>query len=260
MRTAEEYAFWSSGPYDASQGVFLQSQRGYVRVSRCHLPHALPTNELCWHNELLRRQIRLLDSSQRELGEMNAQLFGKLAHGCEAGMQDFANRVIETRDADVIRDSDSRLLQRLIYARSGLIGADKECRGPLSAGQQCFYGQVPELAIFRANLAETRFEISLFHGLTITASAPREPRQALVPDVPDVAMTLRDEIAGDVCGPTDVVGEDAIVVLRLPVAHDVVADEGEGNFFLRQCRQDIGRMRSAQNDPARAVRRGQNFR
>ena len=56
---------------------------------------------------------------------MNAELFRKLAYCRQPRMQDFADRVIETGDADVVGNSNARLLQCLIHARCGLIGADK---------------------------------------------------------------------------------------------------------------------------------------
>src|SRR5215831_6683779 len=233
--------------------MFLESHGGYVRVSRRDVSHALPPDEFGGHYELLGRKIRLLDSAQRELGQMNAELLGKFAYACQPRMQDFANGVIETGDANVFGYPDSRLLQCLIYAGSGLIGADKQRGGPFAAGQQGLYGKISQFAVFRTDLAETRLEISFFHSLAITASAPRKPWQALVSDIPDVAMTLGDEIASDIRGAAYVVGEDAIVLFRLPVTHNVIAHKREGNFRFAESGKDVGRVRTAQNNAAGAV-------
>ena len=105
--------------------MFLKRHGRYVRVSRSDLPHAFPPDEFGGHYELLGLKVRLLDSAQGKFGQMNPQLFRILAYGCQTRMQNFANRVIETRDADVIGYTDSRLLQCLIYARSGLVGTHK---------------------------------------------------------------------------------------------------------------------------------------
>src|ERR1700746_1365238 len=116
---AEGSAFSREGQADASQRVFLKSHGRYVRVSRSDLPHTLSPDKFGRHYQLLGWKIGLLDSAQSKLGQMNSQLFRKLAYGCQPRMKNFANRVIETRDADVIGYPDSRLLQCLIYARSG---------------------------------------------------------------------------------------------------------------------------------------------
>src|SRR6516162_2718639 len=118
-------AFSREGRADASQGMFLKRHGRNVRVSRGDLPDAFPPDEFGGHYELLGWKVRLLYSTQSEFSQMNSQLFRKLAYGCQPRMQNFANGVIETRDADVIRYPDSGLLQCLIYARSGLIGAHK---------------------------------------------------------------------------------------------------------------------------------------
>src|SRR5256885_10451170 len=97
-----------------SQCMFLQSERRRVRVSRSNLPHALSANEFCGHDQLLWRESRLLDSADRKFSQMYAEFFRELAHSRQPRSQAFTDCVIEAGNADVIRDSDSRLLQSLV--------------------------------------------------------------------------------------------------------------------------------------------------
>src|SRR6476660_4923669 len=144
-------------------------------MSRSDLPHAFSSDEFCRHDQLLWRQIRILDSADGKFSQMYAEFFRKLAHSRQPRMQDFTNCVIEAGNADVIRDSDSRLLQRLVHTRGGLIGSDKKRGWPLTRGQQSLDGQVSQFAIFGADLTETRFKVGFFHRLPVSASAPRKP-------------------------------------------------------------------------------------
>ena len=144
-------------------------------MSRSNLLHALSSNEFCRHDQLLRRKVRFLDSADSKFSQMHAQFFRKLAHSRQPWMQDFTNGVIEAGNADVIRNSGSRILQRLVHTRGGLIGPDKECGRALTRGQQSLDGQVSQFAIFRADLTETGFEVCFLHRLPISASAPRKP-------------------------------------------------------------------------------------
>src|SRR5215467_4802254 len=104
-------------------------------MSGGNLSHTFSSNEFCRHDQLLRWEARFLDPANREFCEMYAEFFRKLAHTGEPRMQNFTNCVIETGNADVIRNSDSRLLQRLVYTRRGLVGPDKKRRRSLPRGK-----------------------------------------------------------------------------------------------------------------------------
>src|SRR5437868_6357778 len=100
-------------------------------MSGSDLPHAFSANQFCRHDQLLWREIRFLDSADGKLSEMYAQFLRKLAHRRQPRMQDFTNCVIEAGNADIIRNSDSRLLERLVHTRGSLIGPDEKRAGPL---------------------------------------------------------------------------------------------------------------------------------
>src|SRR5689334_1290789 len=93
-----------------SQSMFLQRHRGYVRVSRGDLPHTFSPNQFRRHNQLLWRQIRFLDPTNSKFSQMYTEFFWKLTNGCQPRMQNFADGVVESGNADVVWNSDSRLL------------------------------------------------------------------------------------------------------------------------------------------------------
>ena len=114
MMPARRCSSFESQTAKFSQCMFLQRERGRVRVSRSNLPHALSANEFCGHDQLLWRESRFLDSADRKFSQMYAEFFWELAHSRQPRMQDFTNCVIEAGNADVLRNSDSRLLQSLV--------------------------------------------------------------------------------------------------------------------------------------------------
>src|SRR5882757_10863491 len=134
-------------------------------------------------------------------------------------MQDLANGVVESRNANIIGNSDSRFLQRLVDAGSGLIRTDKKRRRFFAAGQQRLYREVSEFAIFRADFTEAWLQIRLLHCLTISSRATCEPGKSLIPDVPDVAMTLPHKIPRNFSRAANIIREYTIVLFRSPLAH-----------------------------------------
>src|ERR1700689_343045 len=121
---------------------------------------------------------------------MAAELFRKLAHRCKPGMQHFSDGVIEARNTDVIGNSNSRFLQRLVHARCSLIRACKKRGGLLSTGQKGFHRQVSEFAILGTNLAEMGFEVGLLHRLAVARGTAREPWKTLIADIPNGSVSL----------------------------------------------------------------------
>ena len=83
-------------------------------MARSNLPHALPANEFCGHDQLLWSEIRFLDSADRKFSQVYAEFFRELAYSRQARMQKFSNCVIEAGNTDVVWNSDSRLLQSLV--------------------------------------------------------------------------------------------------------------------------------------------------
>src|SRR5882757_1091028 len=139
-------------------------------------PHAFPPDQFSRHHQLLRRKVWFMNPSQGEFRQMASEFFRKFPHGCKPRMQDFANSVVESRNADVIWNSDSRFLQRLVDTRSGLVCTHKKRCGAFSAGQQGLYGQISEFAILGTDLAEPRLKVGLFHRLAVARGTAREPR------------------------------------------------------------------------------------
>src|SRR6202046_4299926 len=118
-----------------SQDFFVNVNGSQQRMARRKVAHAFPANQFGRHDELLGGQVWFLNPPQHKFGQMAAELFRKFAHRCKPGMQHFADGVIEARNTDVIGNSNSRFLQRLVNARRSLIRACKKRGGLLSTGQ-----------------------------------------------------------------------------------------------------------------------------
>src|SRR5215467_1003923 len=99
-----------------------------------------------------------------------------------------------------------------------------------------------------------RFEIRFLHRLPVTSGAPCKPGKPLVSYVPDIAMTLHNQITRDLGRAANVVSKHAVVLFRLPFAGDVVANQRKGNIVLRQGCENIRRMRPSENDSAWPMR------
>src|ERR1700722_11628152 len=118
-----------------SQDFFVTVNGSQQGMARRNVAHAFPANQFGRHHELLGGQVWFLNPPQHKFGQMAAELFRKFAHRCKPGMQHFADGVIEARNTDVIGNSNSRFLQRLVNARRSLICACKKRGGLLSTGQ-----------------------------------------------------------------------------------------------------------------------------
>ena len=67
-------------------------------------------------------------------------------------------------------------------------------------------------------------------------------------------MTLRDEITRNVRRSSHIIGENAVVLLWLPLADNVVSNQRKRNLLFREGRKNIGGMSAAQDDSAGPVR------
>jgi len=167
-------------------------------------------------------------------------------------MQDFADSVIEACNTNVVGYSDSRFLQCLVHAGSSLVRADKKGRGSLPLARRTLLLST-KLAILRTNLAEARFKTSFLHGLAIAVGTASEPGKPPIADIPDVPVTLGDEIPGNLSGTSHIVRENAVILFGLPIADNIVSHHGEGNPLLRKSRENTDRVCTAQNDTARTI-------
>src|SRR4029078_8313875 len=111
-----------------------------------------------------------------------------------------------------------------MHPGSCLIRARKERGGPLSTSQKRFHRQVPEFAIFRANLAEVRFKVRLLHCLRVAVRASSKPWKATISDIPNLFVALSDQVPCDFSGTAHVVGEDAVVLSWIPISDNVISD------------------------------------
>jgi hypothetical protein len=98
-----EETFWRR----VSQDVFVNVNGSPQRMAGRKMPHAFPANQFSRHHELLGGRIWFVNPPQGKFCWMAAQFLGKLAHRRKPGMQHFANGVIETRNTDVIGNSEN---------------------------------------------------------------------------------------------------------------------------------------------------------
>src|SRR5215469_12887300 len=106
------------------------------------MSNALTANQFCWHNQLLRCQVRLIDSPKNELCEVNAEFLGELSNRSQPRMQNVPDCVVEACHTDVVRNAYARFLQCLVHPGGSLIRSSKQRCRTLAIGKQGFHCQV----------------------------------------------------------------------------------------------------------------------
>jgi hypothetical protein len=97
------------------------------------------------------------------------------------------------------------------------------------------------------NLTETGLQAGFRHALAITLCAARVPGQIYVTDEPDIAVSIRSQLRGEIEGALHVIGVYGIIFASFPFPEHVISKHCKWNLPVPQCVEHVCRIGSPKN-------------